>query len=54
MDHTFGSQTAAWLEGLATRKRRPIAPSTLATFSSRVRRLLPIVGADTKETCLAS
>ena len=48
MDHTFGSQSAAWLEGLATRKRRPIAPSTLATFSSRVRRLLPIVGADTK------
>jgi integrase len=48
MDHTFGSQSAAWLEGLATRKRRPIAPSTLATFSSRIRRLLPIVGADTK------
>jgi integrase len=48
MDHTFGSQSTAWLEGLATRKRRPIAPSTLATFSSRMRRLLPIVGADTK------
>ena len=48
MDHTFGSQSAAWLEGLATRKRRPVAPSTLDTFSSRVRRLLPIVGADTK------
>ena len=47
-DHTFGSQSAAWLEGLAQRKRRPVAQSTLDTFSSRVRRLLPIVGADTK------
>jgi integrase len=45
--HTFGAQSEAWLEGLAQRKRRPVAPSTLDTFSSRVRRLLPIVGADT-------
>jgi integrase len=45
---TFGAQSAAWLEGLRTRKRRPVAQSTLDTFSSRVRRLLPIVGADTK------
>ena len=48
MDHTFGSQSAAWLEGLATRKRLPVAPSTLNTFSSRVRRLLPLIGADTQ------
>jgi hypothetical protein len=46
--HTFGAQSAAWLEGLAQRKRRPVAQSTLDTFSSRVRRLLPIVGTDTK------
>jgi integrase len=47
MDQTFGSQSAAWLEGLAQRKRRPVAPSTLATFARHVRRLLPLVGADT-------
>jgi integrase len=47
-DHTFGSQSAAWLAGLRSRKRRPVAQSTLDTFSSRMRRLLPIVGADTK------
>ena len=46
--HTFGAQSTAWLEGLAQRKRRPVAQSTLDTFSSRIRRLLPIVGADTK------
>jgi integrase len=45
--YTFGAQSAAWLEGLAQRKRRPVAQSTLDTFSSRMRRLLPIVGADT-------
>jgi integrase len=46
--HTFRSQSAAWLEGLAQRKRRPVAQSTLDTFSSRVRRLLPLIGADTQ------
>ena len=46
-DHTFGSQSAAWLEGLRTRKRRPVAQSSLDTYESRLRTLLPIVGADT-------
>ena len=45
--HTFGSQSAAWLEGLAQRKRRPVAPSSLATYQSRLRTLMPIVRADT-------
>jgi integrase len=46
-DHTFGSQSAAWLEGLRTRKRRPAAPSSLATYQSRLRTLMSIVRADT-------
>jgi integrase len=46
-DHTFGSQSAAWLEGLRTRKRRPVAPSSLATYQSRLRTLMSIVRADT-------
>jgi integrase len=45
---TFGAQSAAWLEGLRTRKRRPVAQSTMDTFSSRVRRLLPLIGAETR------
>jgi hypothetical protein len=37
--YTFGSQSAAWLEGLTQRKRRPVAPSSLATYQSRLRTL---------------
>jgi hypothetical protein len=52
--HTFGSQSTAWLEGLAQRKRRPVAQSTLDTFSSHVRRLLPLIGADTPLASIAN
>ena len=47
MTHTFSAQAEAWLSGLATRKRKPISPATLATYQAHVARLLPLVGADT-------
>lgn len=46
-DHTFGPQSAAWLEGLRTRKRKPVSPVSLRSYESRVRRILSIVGPDT-------
>jgi integrase len=45
--HTFGQQSAAWISELQSRKRKPVAPSTLHAFNSYVRRLLPIIGPDT-------
>jgi integrase len=45
--HTFKEQSAAWLHELESRKRKPVAPSTLRAFNSYVRRLLPLVGPDT-------
>jgi integrase len=47
-DHTFGSQSAAWLQDLAQRKRKPVAPAALHAFGAYVRRLLPIIGPDTE------
>ena len=45
--HTFGAQSAAWLQGLETQRRKVLSPATIATFSSHVRRLVPLIGADT-------
>jgi integrase len=45
--HTFSQQSAAWIHELESRKRKPVAPATLAVFNSYVRRLLPIVGPNT-------
>jgi integrase len=44
LDLTFGQQAELWLRDLASRKRRPVAPSTLRVFGSYVRRLTPIIG----------
>ena len=44
LDVTFGQQAELWLRDLASRKRRPVAPSTLRVFGSYVRRLTPIIG----------
>jgi integrase len=46
--HTFGSQSAAWLDGLRSRKRKPVSAATLSTYDSLLRRLAPFVGSDTK------
>jgi integrase len=44
---TFAFQSAAWLESLRTRKRKPVSPVSLRSYESRVRRILSIVGPDT-------
>jgi integrase len=44
---TFGTQSAEWLRSLRARRRKPISPSTLRTFQTHIRRLTPLVGADT-------
>ena len=36
----FAEQAAAWLAGLATRKRKPVSPATLATYRQHIARLL--------------
>lgn len=48
LDVTFREQSQRWLEDLATRKRSPVSPATLRAFGSYVRKLLPLVGPDTK------
>lgn len=40
----FSQQAELWLRELASRKRRPVAPSTLRVFGSYVRRLTPMIG----------
>jgi len=41
----FASQSDVWLTNLATRKRRPAKPSTLATFRAYIRRhIVPGIG----------
>jgi integrase len=47
MSHRFEEQAIAWLAGLEARKRNPVSPVTLTTYSAHVKRLLPLVGADT-------
>jgi Phage integrase family len=46
--YNFKLQAARWLEGLRTRDCDPVAPSTLATFESRAKTILPIVGPQTR------
>jgi integrase len=46
--YNFELQAARWLEGLRTRDCDPVAPSTLATFESRVKTILSVVGPWTK------
>jgi integrase len=45
--YNFELQAARWLEGLRTRDCDPVAPSTLATFASRVKTILSVVGPQT-------
>jgi integrase len=45
---TFLSQYRNWIEGLRNREWAPVAPSTLATFESRAKTILSIVGPQTK------
>jgi integrase len=45
--HTFEKQSAAWINELRSRKRKPVSPATLSAFNSYIRRLLPIVGPNT-------
>jgi integrase len=45
--YTFGAQSAVWLQGLETQRRKPVAPATIATFTYHVKRLVPLIGADT-------
>jgi len=44
LDVTFSHQAELWLRELATRKRKPVAPSTLRVFGSYLRRLAPMIG----------
>jgi integrase len=44
---TFEQQSAAWIHGLESRKRKLVSPASLSTFNSYIRRLLPIVGPNT-------
>jgi hypothetical protein len=46
--YNFELQAARWLEGLRNRDCDPVAPSTLATFASRVKAILSVVGPWTK------
>lgn len=46
--YNFELQAARWLAGLRTRDCDPVAPSTLATFASRVKTILSVVGPQTK------
>jgi integrase len=46
-NETFETQSAEWLRSLRARRRKPISPSTLRTFQIHIRRLTPLVGADT-------
>ncbi len=48
MSHTFGPQSEVWLEGLRNRKRKPVSAATLSTYGSHIRRLVPIIGAETE------
>jgi integrase len=42
--YNFELQAARWLEGLRNRDCDPVAPSTLATFESKVKTILSVVG----------
>jgi len=44
LDVTFNQQAEVWLRELATRKRKPVSPSTLRVFGSYLRRLAPMIG----------
>jgi integrase len=44
LDVTFKQQAELWLQELATRKRKPVAPATLRAFGSYVRRLTAMIG----------
>lgn len=46
--YNFELQAARWLEGLRNRDCDPVAPSTLATFTSRVKTILSVVGPQTR------
>ena len=46
-EYTFGNQSEAWLADLKTRRRKPISSASIATFAYHVKRLVPLVGADT-------
>jgi integrase len=46
--YNFELQAARWLEGLRNRDCAPVAPSTLATFESRAKTILSIVGPQTR------
>jgi integrase len=46
--YNFELQAARWLEGLRNRDCDPVAPSTLATFESRAKTILSVVGPWTK------
>jgi integrase len=45
--HTFEKQSAAWINELQSRKRKPVSPATVSAFNSYIRRLLPLVGPNT-------
>jgi integrase len=46
--YNFELQAARWLEGLRNRDCDPVAPSTLATFESRAKTILSVVGPQTR------
>ncbi len=41
---TFSSQSQKWLADLAARRRNPVAPTTIRTFSASIRKLTPMIG----------
>ncbi len=46
LSYVFGLQAQRWLAGLVTQRRRPLSPASISAFTSYVRRLVPMIGAE--------
>ena len=46
LSYVFGLQAQRWLAGLVTQRRKPLSPATISAFTSYVRRLVPMIGAE--------
>jgi hypothetical protein len=46
LSYLFGMQAQRWLAGLITQRRKPLSPASISAFTSYVRGLVPMIGAD--------
>jgi integrase len=46
LSHLFGLQAQRWLADLVSQRRKPLSPASISAFTSYVRRLVPMIGAD--------